>query len=418
MSNQIQIRDDRKKGYYWCANELIRRDAEALGKHGVFAYNVLASYAGNSDQTAWPSIVTMAKQAGVSQNFIRKGIRVLEVTGWLHIKPQYDPKTRKQTSHLYTLLSTPSLEQVLKGVQEMKIPPSKHAGGEGAQNEDKLSPFSEQSSKDSPPPAGAAAGLPPQDSEPQTEQPAWGDRVQCVLYDGAAESVGTIKSGPNQGESGKTFYDVDFDTSMIYSIDADILSLVTADCDNCDGSPGLSCHAHDRTCTYHPQHDASELVNDAPPADEPSEPAPKPERKRSAKQQANDALFDAVMELSLLTAPGSPGVKIHKGRCGRIIKAMKTAGYTEQQYRDAVTHFKDGFPAGTVSRGETSVVTMIADYVNANTAEPVKYIDGWTAESVEQAVKDATAPNTGNGGVHSDAADKFNEIMEGDQDVQ
>lgn len=99
----MQIRDKRKAGWFWIANEVL--DALELNPYQFTVYAALARFAGNENQQSWASIKTLAKRTGMSEAKCRQSLRELEARGLLSTEQRYQ-ESGGQTSNLYTLLPT------------------------------------------------------------------------------------------------------------------------------------------------------------------------------------------------------------------------------------------------------------------------------------------------------------------------
>lgn len=141
-----EIRDQRRQSWFWVDERLIKRDGAAIGVNGIAVYCLLASYADNNTQRAFPGINTLAKKLGVSSTTVREAIETLEVNGWIAVEKRYNSETKTYLSNIYTLLNPPTTAAVVvpqrrKGttaaVSELDSPNHPQPSGEGKQNKRK-----------------------------------------------------------------------------------------------------------------------------------------------------------------------------------------------------------------------------------------------------------------------------------------
>lgn len=109
----VEIRDNRKPGWYWVDNRLVQRDGKMLGVAAIAVYNVLASYANNDTQEAFPSIKRIAKLLGISATTVRESIEALSANGWLVVTKRKSPDGKQFLSNVYTLVTPPETAAVI-----------------------------------------------------------------------------------------------------------------------------------------------------------------------------------------------------------------------------------------------------------------------------------------------------------------
>lgn len=100
----MKVRDMRQPGWAWCKNELIREHGSELGPYGIATYMALASFSGK-DESARPSIRTIAETIGASKSSVKRSIDDLVSLGWIKVQHRKDGKKNK--SNIYFLLPSP-----------------------------------------------------------------------------------------------------------------------------------------------------------------------------------------------------------------------------------------------------------------------------------------------------------------------
>lgn len=109
-ASTIQVRDARKSNFFWAPNELIKRDGATLGVYGIAIYCALAAFADNENNTAFPSVATLAKTIGCSANKVREALSKLCDMKWIRSEARVtetDDGNTRFLSNLYYLLPTP-----------------------------------------------------------------------------------------------------------------------------------------------------------------------------------------------------------------------------------------------------------------------------------------------------------------------
>lgn len=77
MSEQLHIRDTRNGDWFFVHNALIEKFGKIVGVYGIAVYNVLAMYANNATQEAFPSYATIAKSIGCSRRKVMSTVDLL-----------------------------------------------------------------------------------------------------------------------------------------------------------------------------------------------------------------------------------------------------------------------------------------------------------------------------------------------------
>lgn len=112
MTDKFAVHDNRKHGFFMVYNEIVRRDGALLGPHAIAVYCLLASYAGNEDRAAFPSINTMATTLGMSKTTVRKAIKALTDRGWIDKEKRKISGSNGYHSNVYRLLDIPDAAPV------------------------------------------------------------------------------------------------------------------------------------------------------------------------------------------------------------------------------------------------------------------------------------------------------------------
>lgn len=101
----IEIRDQRKPGWFWADRDIILKDGECLGPYSIAIYAALCCYA-DTEHKAFPSVATLAEKIGCSERKARECLADLERANWIKSEPNYRPDG-SQTSNTYHLLISP-----------------------------------------------------------------------------------------------------------------------------------------------------------------------------------------------------------------------------------------------------------------------------------------------------------------------
>jgi predicted transcriptional regulator len=81
MSQEDQLIDNRKRGWFWEYNDIF---ASSLSEHAMIVRLFLARCANRDSHEAWPSLNTIVKKCKISKPTVIKAIRELESRGWIH----------------------------------------------------------------------------------------------------------------------------------------------------------------------------------------------------------------------------------------------------------------------------------------------------------------------------------------------
>jgi hypothetical protein len=102
--NELEIRDNRNKEWFWLDNEYLNGYAKFLGASCTVVYISLCRHANNATQTCFPSMQLIAEENGISRRTVITAIEKLEEWGIISIF-----KTKKadgtQNNNVYTLLA-------------------------------------------------------------------------------------------------------------------------------------------------------------------------------------------------------------------------------------------------------------------------------------------------------------------------
>ena len=106
-----RTRDRRSRHWFWLDNRIVDEFAPVMGHYpmgtaALAVYAVLARRA-DRDGDSWPSLSTIAAEAGISARTVQRALRLLEVLELVEIAMCYDQVSQRQTSNLYTLLPLP-----------------------------------------------------------------------------------------------------------------------------------------------------------------------------------------------------------------------------------------------------------------------------------------------------------------------
>jgi hypothetical protein len=102
---QFDVRDTRNKNWLWMRRELLREHGSELGAHGIAVYAAIASFAG-ANETAYPSMKTIADLIGCSRKTVKRRIKDLHRLGWIAYEKRYRDDG-SPTSHRFFLLPCP-----------------------------------------------------------------------------------------------------------------------------------------------------------------------------------------------------------------------------------------------------------------------------------------------------------------------
>lgn len=105
----FEVRDHRNPGWLWADRDIIKKDGATLGPYGIAVYVALCSFAG-MDQTAWPSLSTLAKTIGCSRRKVVEVVHTLEEMGWIRVENRTH-ENGDPDSNVYHLLGSPHKRQ-------------------------------------------------------------------------------------------------------------------------------------------------------------------------------------------------------------------------------------------------------------------------------------------------------------------
>ena len=74
---QLEIRDQRDRGWYWSNNEFLNGYVRFIGVYANGVYNSLCRHA-DKKQKCWPSIETICEELGIGKNSVVESIKRLE----------------------------------------------------------------------------------------------------------------------------------------------------------------------------------------------------------------------------------------------------------------------------------------------------------------------------------------------------
>jgi DNA-binding transcriptional regulator YhcF (GntR family) len=131
--NGDRVRDRRQAGWFWVNDDVYDQYAgSSIGGHAFAVYAALCRYA-NARGECFPSIPTLAKRLGWSENTVRKGLRELEAAGLIGVRRRRVSGKQEADANLYLLLAVPKdppdkarqvVQQVNHLVQQVNHRPS------------------------------------------------------------------------------------------------------------------------------------------------------------------------------------------------------------------------------------------------------------------------------------------------------
>ena len=107
----IQIRDNRGGERYFIDNCLIKEYGKVLGVYGIAIYNVIAVYANNDTQKAWPSYNTIADTIGCSRRKVIEMMNLMEDLGMISRSARFTD-LGDNDSNIVTLLNRDGWKKV------------------------------------------------------------------------------------------------------------------------------------------------------------------------------------------------------------------------------------------------------------------------------------------------------------------
>lgn len=103
-SDEIKIRDLRKKDQYKIDDVYLNGYAKLCGVYATVVYNSLSRHADFHTQECFPSIALIAEQHNISEGSVISALDVLEKSGIIKKIIRKDPKTKRQLTNIYCLL--------------------------------------------------------------------------------------------------------------------------------------------------------------------------------------------------------------------------------------------------------------------------------------------------------------------------
>jgi len=109
-----KIRDRRNKEWFQVDNEYLNGYGKIFGAVGTAIYVSLCRHANMETQQCFPSMKLIAEEFNLSEETVRKYIKLFEQSRVISIERSKDPETKRQNVNIYTLLDK---SQWLKTVQ-------------------------------------------------------------------------------------------------------------------------------------------------------------------------------------------------------------------------------------------------------------------------------------------------------------
>jgi len=100
MPESITIRDQRNGDWYWIHKTVYEQYAAKIGIIGLGLYNAFCYYANHNSQVAFPSLVKLEKDLGISRPTILKHVKVLEDNGLVRVTRR---RGRNNVNEVYLL---------------------------------------------------------------------------------------------------------------------------------------------------------------------------------------------------------------------------------------------------------------------------------------------------------------------------
>lgn len=98
----IQVKDNRKRGFFMIDNAIIKDYGSKMGPFGIAVYNVLVMFADRNGENAFPSITTIQNMIGASRPKVIETINHLASVGMIKKTIRFK-KNGAKTSTLYTI---------------------------------------------------------------------------------------------------------------------------------------------------------------------------------------------------------------------------------------------------------------------------------------------------------------------------
>jgi DNA-binding IscR family transcriptional regulator len=116
----FKVRDRRGGRRLYIHNAVIDAFGPLVGAYGVAVYAVLCRFASETDETAWPSVGTIAGRLRLSQNTVRQALTDLERHGLIGIERRKREGGNLNLTSVYTLLDVPDITD--KGTSRGEVP--------------------------------------------------------------------------------------------------------------------------------------------------------------------------------------------------------------------------------------------------------------------------------------------------------
>lgn len=122
MSNDI-IRDERRRNFYVIDNDIIDKYGEKIGVYGIAMYSLIARYANQNGESAFPSYRTITRKLCISRPKAIETINLLVSLNLITKEKRYD-SAGDSTSNLYALVDLGSGKRGLLP-SNCNLPPGK-----------------------------------------------------------------------------------------------------------------------------------------------------------------------------------------------------------------------------------------------------------------------------------------------------
>ncbi len=116
----IEVQDERRQPFHIVDKLITWYWLPFIGQTGYTLYNLYISLINYETKGAYPSVRSVAKFLGVSENTVRKYNRLLAKHGLIRIEQRRDEKTGGRQSHMYYVLDPPPLPQELQEEYEQQ----------------------------------------------------------------------------------------------------------------------------------------------------------------------------------------------------------------------------------------------------------------------------------------------------------
>lgn len=116
----IEVQDERRQPFHIVDKLVTWYWLPFIGQTGYALYNLYISLINYETKGAYPSVRSVAKFLGVSENTVRKYNRLLVKYGLIRIEQRRDEETGGQRSHMYYILDPPPLPEELQEEYEQQ----------------------------------------------------------------------------------------------------------------------------------------------------------------------------------------------------------------------------------------------------------------------------------------------------------